>query len=205
MTRLTLLLPAILLLLVTPACRHFGARAMPETSPVPVAQARESHGTTPLHGSSFTPGNLRPEEIATEIAELELTSRNPLATAAERTEALRRLAVLHLLPNNPSRSLALAAKTQEAYLQSRPHETARQEGEIWLALILEKLDRDRLLQQNAKKNQEMAGALANLDAEKQRLAQKLAAQEAINTKLKGDIEKLKFIDLSVEKKRKNFR
>lgn len=169
----------VLMLATTPGCQHLGAKAVPP----PKSTA----------------------EQAAEIVGLELTSRNPRATAAEKAEALRRLALLHLAPQNPVRNLALAAETQAAYLQLRPPETARQEGEIWLALIRDRLASEQLQQQQSEKIREQERALAGLGAEKQRLAQKSAAQEAVNAQLEEDIEKLKSIDLSVEMKRKSFR
>lgn len=200
-------LPSLaLLLLAIPGCQHLGAKAFPpREGPAPVAQAGESHGVATQKESPFAPGYLRPEEITGEISKLSLAVRNPGATGAERAEALRRMALLHLAPNNPSPSLALAAAAQADYLKLQPAETARQEGEIWLALIHEQLDRELLLQQRSEKIREKEGVLAELGQEKQRLAQKIAAMEGVNAKLKEDIEKLKFIDLALEKKRKNLR
>lgn len=169
----------VLVLAATPGCQHLGAKAVPPPA--------------------------SPAEQATEITGLELTSRNPQASDGERAEALRRLALLYLAPENPARNLALAAKSQAAYLQLQTQETARQEGEIWLALLREALESEQLLQQQTEKIREQERTLAGFGAEKQRLAQKIAAQEAVNAKLKADIEKLKSIDLSVEMKRKSFR
>jgi hypothetical protein len=202
---------AIVLLMVlaaTVGCQSLGVKAPkppPPEEQAPLAQIIEEPAAAAPEESAFAPGNLRAVEIATEIGDLESISRNPRATDAEKAEALRRLALLHLAPHNPARDLALAAEAQAAYLELQPAGTARQEGEIWLALILERLGSERLLQQQSEKIREKDGALAGLGAEKQRLTQKIAAQETVNAKLKADIEKLKFIDLSVEKKRKSFR
>lgn len=188
----------LLLVLAVSACQHLDAKALPpREGPAPVAARPQE--------SPFTPGYLRAEEIPGEITKLAWTSRNPEATEAERAEALRRLALLHLVPKNPARSQALAAEAQADYLTMQPPEPARQEGEIWLNLINEGLAREQLLHQQSQKIREKEGALAELGEGKQRLTQKLAALEKVNAKLKEDIEKLKFIDLSVEKKRKNLR
>lgn len=195
----------LLMMVAVPGCQHRGPAAVAPRDSAPLEQAGQEPAVAAQEESAFAPGSLRVEELSAKIAGLELTSRNPRASDAEKAEALRRLALLHLAPHNPARSLILAAEAQAAYLKLRPVEAARQEGEIWLALILDRLRDERLLQQQSEKIQERDRALAELGGEKQRLAQKIAAQEVVNAKLKADIEKLKFIDLSVEKKRKSFR
>lgn len=195
----------LLLLAAIPGCQHLGPKVEGPKGQAPLEQVGQGPAVAIQEESAFTPGSLRVEELAAEISSLELTSRNPRASDAEKAEALRRLALLHLAPHNPARNLTLAAEAQAAYLKLQPPEAARQEGEIWLALVLDSLRVERLLQQQSEKIQERDRALAELGGEKQRLAQKIAAQETVNAKLKADIEKLKFIDLSVEKKRKSFR
>jgi hypothetical protein len=211
MTRRCLPVIAILLMLaVNPGCQHLGSKGVVPAGSAPADPAGTGLTAAPptvalQEEAVFAPGQLRAAEIPGEIAGLELTSRNFQASVTERAEALRRLALLHLAPQNPARSPALAAEAQSAYLQLRPGDPARQEGEIWLALILDRLESERLLRQQSEKIRDKERACAELGAEKQRLAQKIADQEAANAKLKADIEKLKFIDLSVEKKRKSFR
>ncbi|HSH13528.1 MAG TPA: hypothetical protein VLA15_07255, partial [Desulfurivibrionaceae bacterium] len=152
MTWLRLHLLDLLLVLAVSGCQHLGAKALPPSpSPAPVAARPQD--------SPFTPGYLRAEEIPGEIAKLAWLSRNPEATEAERTEALRRLALLHLAPKNPARSLAMAAEAQADYLTMQPPETARQEGEIWLNLIREGLAREHLQQQQSQKIREKEGTL----------------------------------------------
>jgi hypothetical protein len=189
-------------------CQHLGAKAarLPPAeaqSPVAAIEARPVSGVP--EAPAFAPGNLRAEEIPGAIAGLELSLRNPQASEEEKAEALRRLALLHLAAHNPSRSLSLAAEAQKGYLKLRPAETAGQEGEIWLNLIEDTLAGEQLLQQQAEKIREKENTLRNLGAERQRLALQLANQEALNAKLKADIEKLKSIDISVAQKRNGAR
>lgn len=195
----------MLLLAAVPGCQQLGPKAVAPIASAPLEQAGQEPAVATQEESAFNPGSLRVEEISARIAGLKLISRNPQASDAEKAEALRCLALLHLAPHNPARNLMLAAEAQAAYIKLRPGESVRQEGEIWLALILDRLRDERLLQQQSEKIQERERVLAELGGEKQRLAQKIAAQETVNAKLKADIEKLKFIDLSVEKKRKSFR
>ncbi len=195
----------LLMLAAASGCQHLGSKVAAPKGPDSAGQAGEGSAVAIREKAVFSPGSLRDEELSAEIANLELTSRDPQASNAEKAEALRRLALLYLAPHNPARNLTLAAEAQAAYLKLQPPEAARQEGEIWLALVLDSLRVERLLQQQSEKIQERDRVLAELGGEKQRLAQKIAAQETVNAKLKADIEKLKFIDLSVEKKRKSFR
>lgn len=206
MTRLRPHPLVLLLILAVPGCQLLGAKDLPPgESPAPVGQAAEHLKAATLRESPFTPGDLRPEEIPGEITKLVLISRNPEATEAERAEALRRLALLHLATRNPARSQALAAEALADHLNLLPPGLLRQEGQIWLNLIREGLTREQLQQQQSQKIRKKEDDLTELGEEIQRLVQKLAALEKVNAKQKEDIEKLKFIDLSMEKKRKNLR
>lgn len=206
MTRLRPHPLVLLLMLAVSGCQLLGAKALPPgESPAPVGPAAEHRKAATPRESPFTPGNLQPEEIPGEISNLALISLDPQNPEAERAEALRRMALLHLAARNPARSLALAAKAQTDYLNLLPPGPSRQEGEIWLALVSEGLAGEQLLLRQSQKNRKKEGALTDLGEENQRLAQKLDALEKLNANLKEDIERLKFIDLSMEKKRKNLR
>jgi len=200
--------PLILLLALTASagCQRLGGGVpKPQQEEEIRSELPEERSPPPPQTPDFQPGNLRPEEYAAEISALETVARTSTANDRERAEAFRRLALLYLAPHNPARNLALAAEALASYLKLQPAGPARQEGEFWLALVQDSLACERLLQQQGEKTREKDAQLAELGAEKQRQAQKFAALEAANAKLKADIEKLKFIDLSVEKKRKNFR
>jgi len=201
-------LPALVLLLLAalPGCQQLGTRGpAPLANPTQVTKAPGSPASVRPEESAVTPGHQPTGNIPDAIAALELTCRNPQSTEAEKAEAWRHLAMLYLTPANPARSLTLAADAQTAYLQLLPAAKARQEGEIWLALILDALNSEQLRQQQSEKIREKDWRLTELNGEKQRLSQTLAALEAGNAKLRADIEKLKLIDISVEKKRKSFR
>lgn len=189
-------------------CQPLGDKvALPPVAPPPETGAPAAEGVADVapREDPFAPGSYSAEEIAGEIARLEKVTNHPLATEAEKGEAMRRLALLYLASQNATRNMGLAAEAQSGYLALRPAEPARQEGEIWLALIQEGLASEQLMQQQLKKIGEKERALDELVAEKQRLAVQLASLEAVNAKLKTDIEKLKFIDISVEQKRKSIR
>lgn len=204
-------LPTLALLLglgLPLGCRHLGGMTPPPpaASQVPAAVGgTEPTAASPARPPPFTPAAVRPEAIPGEIAALELAARDPAASAPEKAETLRRLALLHLDSRNPARSPKLAAAAHSAHLELLPDGATRQEAEIWLDLLREQLGSEQLLRQQSEKLRDKERALADLGAEKQRLGQKNAALETANAKLKDDIEKLKFIDLSVEKKRKTLR
>lgn len=210
MSRFTAATTLLLLLGTAPACTPM--RPTDPTPPLPTAgeQSADQHGATvnaPPPESSTTPptAELPAEAIPGEISRLGRISQNSSAGPAEKAESLRRLALLHLSPQNPARDLELAAAAQAAYVETLSPGLLRQEGEIWLALINTAREDEQLQRRQAANIHEKDKALAALGAEKQRLLQKITGLEASNTKLKGDIEKLKFIDLSMEKKRQVFR
>ncbi|NTV14980.1 MAG: hypothetical protein HGA96_13780 [Desulfobulbaceae bacterium] len=212
MSRLTLAIILLLILGTAPACTQFRPQSPPpdkaDSATADSAETEQAAAAPVLprpESATIHTGELLAEAIPDEISRLEAIARDHLASAAARSEGLRRLALLHLSPQNPARDLELAAAAQAAYLETLAPGVLRQEGEIWLDLIKAAQEGERLLRQQAAGNREKEKTLAALGAEKQRLLQKITALEASNTKLKGDIEKLKFIDLSMEKKRQSFR
>ncbi len=205
MNRRAIHITLLWLLVIATACAPLPAQPPPAPTGSKANTAEATEQT--IAHLTISPGNaaneLRAEEIPGKISQLEAISRNPTISAAEKSDSLRQLTLLHLSPQNSARSFKLAAATQAAYVETLAPGALRQEGEIWLDLLKMARDSENLQRQQALDNRGKDQALAALGAEKQRLLQKITTLEASNAKLEGDIEKLKFIDLSMEKKRKN--
>lgn len=158
-------------------------------------QSAQSHSPSQQEKKGYIALNkLKPKDYQKAIVDLEREIRQGISSPQALAEAHRRLALLYLLPNNPMRNEKKAAKALRSYVKMSPEGTERLENSLWLQLLEEKL----ALGERKRKE------LTACDAEKQRLAEQAEDLSAKNTKLNEDIEKLKLIDLSVEKKRKSF-
>ena len=106
------------------------------------------------------------------------------------------------MPANPQRDLHKSAVALQGYVEQIPDGLEKQENRIWLQLL-----RDKILQEKSLKAlEEGSGRVTTaLEKEKQELNQRIQDLTNSNAKLKQDLEKLKMIDLSVEKKRKIYR
>jgi len=136
------------------------------------------------------------------IADLERKINLLEPSSPVRAEAQHCLALLCLLPENPLRDESKAIAALQAYVEFLPEGTTKIEKGLLLQLLKEKLALEKnctALREKNKRN------LTILEAEKQHLIMQVEDLTAKNAKLNEDIEKLKLIDLSVEKKRKNYR
>jgi hypothetical protein len=139
-----------------------------------------------------------PEAIASLERKISLLDHSPPAQA----EAQHRLALLYLLTENPLRDENKAIAALRTFVELLPEGTTKLENSLWLQLLQEKLTLAKncaALREKNKRN------LTVLEAEKQHLLRQVEDLTAKNFKLNEDIEKLKLIDLSVEKKRKSYR
>lgn len=158
-------------------------------------QSAQSHSPSQQEKKGYIALNkLKPEDYPKAIADLEREISQGISSPQALAEANRRLALLYLLPKNPLRNENKAAKALRSYVKMLPEGTERLENSLWLQLLEEKL----ALGERKRKE------LSSFEAEKKRLAKQVEDLSAQNTKLNEDIEKLKLIDLSVEKKRKSF-
>jgi hypothetical protein len=145
---------------------------------------------------------LKPADFPEEIERLEKAIDSANSTAHEKAESQHRLALLYLLPANPHRDLHKGAVALQGFVEQIPDGLVKQENSIWLKLL-----RDKILQEKSLKELEERSGLATtaLEKEKQQLSQQVQDLTDSNARLKQDMEKLKMIDLSVEKKRKSYR
>jgi len=145
---------------------------------------------------------LNPADFPPEIKRLEKAIDSANSSALEKAANQHRLALLYLLPANPHRDLHKGAVALQSYVKLIPDGLDKQENSIWLQLL-----QDRISQENSLKELEERSGLATtaLEKEKQQLSQQVQDLTNRNARLKQDLEKLKMIDLSVEKKRKSYR
>ncbi len=127
----------------------------------------------------------------------------------------RELAHLHLSPNNPKRDLSQAASELKKYLETEKNVRARNDTENMLELLKEIGALDQKVTELQKKLhgtdaaqkfiKEKNSQIKQLSRENKALKKRQGELLADNKKLETTIEKLKFLDLNLEKKRKTFR
>ena len=145
---------------------------------------------------------LKPEDFQEEIKRLEKAYDSGGLSAPEKAENQHRLALLYLMPANPHRDLRKGAAALQNYLQQLPEGLAKTEGNLWLQLLRDKITLEKGYRELRERSDSETAAL---EKEKQHLSLRLKDLADDNAKLKQDLEKLKMIDLSVEKKRKSYR
>lgn len=149
----------------------------------------------------FDPQRIKSTDFATETRKLTLITRNPATDAARRAEAHRRLAILFLIPRNPARDLARGLEELGHYLEAAPEKMDRPAAAGWATAIKFWTEQEEL----EKKISALKKAVADLDEKNRQLAREKEDLGSTNAELKKIIEKLKNLDLSLEKKRRDFR
>ncbi|MBU0481532.1 MAG: hypothetical protein KKG47_10550 [Proteobacteria bacterium] len=177
-------------------------------------------GCLPITGKNratdFSTEGLSQKEFAFRIRKLQ----NDYLTLDEKEgpDAVRihqDLVSLFLSPHNPDRDLGRAATELEEIISLSPQGPERDEAKSILTILNEFTEQRRVIEtlqaqlDEAQSARESQGAkdrrIKELTAENTSLKQRQEELRAENRKLETTIEKLKFLDLNIEKKRKNFR
>lgn len=125
------------------------------------------------------------------------------------------LAKLYLSPKNPGRDTIKAASELEMFLKTTPQGNKRDDAENIL-MILNEIHRNKTYITELQKKLEQAQPARDEIKEAHLQIEKLIRENSLlkkrqkelladNNKLEKTIEKLKFLDLNLEKKRKDFR
>lgn len=160
---------------------------------------------------------MAPEDFATQIKKLReerpsLPNRFNLGIISA---THRELVRLYLSPRNPQRDTVKAASELEQYIEINPEGKNRDDAENILAILQEiseqnaknaelqkKLGEARSTNDSARKKNSRLKKLTSENASLRKRQKELLAD---NKKLEMTIEKLKILDLNLEKKRKTFR
>ena len=126
-------------------------------------------------------------DFAREIKKHTATTKSKQATIQEKAEAHRLLAIIYLIPRNPKQSEKKALNELGKYLEMTPGGLDRTTAASWATAI-----------RSTRNFRELERKVRKLGGENRQLT-------AHNAKLEEDIEKLKNLDLSLEKKKKSFR
>jgi len=184
-------LPLALLLFATAGCSTLLARLSDPAS-----------HSNPNGIETIALDRLKPADLPEEIERLEKATSSSDTPVLENVENQHRLALLYLLPANPNRDLNKGARALKNYVEQLPEGMAKLENGLWLQLLQDQI----LLDKKFNELEETSGRnTTSLEREKQQLTQRIQDLTNSNAKLKQDMEKLKMIDLSVEKKRKSYR
>ena len=136
-------------------------------------------------GQSFM--QMEKADFAREIKKHTAITKSKQASIQEKAEAHRQLAIIYLIPRNPKQSEKKALNELGKYLEMTPEGLDRATAASWATAIRSSRD-FRELERKVKK----------IGSKNRKLA-------AHNAKLEENIEKLKNLDLSLEKKKKSFR
>ena len=154
----------------------------------------------PLSPSTDTTGNgqafmqMEKADFAREIEKLTRITRSPQTSKQEKAAAHRQLAIIYLIPRNPGHDQNKAVDQLGKFLEMSPGGLDQASAASW-ATALKSAREYQDLERKAKK-------LGNKNRQLTKANKKLTSR---NAKLEEDIEKLKNLDLSLEKKRQRFR
>ena len=149
----------------------------------------------------FTPQENQSSDFATEIEKLIGISADTKASNIEKAEAHRRLAILYLNPKNPARDFRRAVDELGKFLELAPERLDAPTAASW-ATALKSGEELQAMQEeilNLKKQ------MARLNRNNRQLAKDKKDLKTANTEFAEIIEKLKQLDLSMEKKRRDLR
>lgn len=150
---------------------------------------------------AFTPQALKAADFAREIEKLTLIIQNQTVSREKRSEAHRRLAILYLNPRNPERNFLKSIDELGEFVDSAPEKMDKAGAADWVTA----LKTGKELQDMRKKTTRLEKQLELLTEENQLLVNEKEGLEKTNSGLNKTIEKLKNLDLSLEKKRRTFR
>ncbi len=156
----------------------------------------------------FAPHKLSRADFAKEIKALSEIAENANASNLDKAEAHRRLAILYLIPRNPDSDFRSAASELGKFMEMAPEKfddiavaswaTALKSGEESLALKTKVATLE-------KEKSQLKTKVAALNKKNSQLSKEKDSLAASNAELMKIIENLKKLDLSLEKKRRNFR
>ena len=126
-------------------------------------------------------------DFAREIEKLTAIARSSQTSKQEKAEAHRQLAIIYLIPRNPKQDQDKAIAELGRFLEMNPGGLDQASAASWATAL------------------KSAREFRELENEKRQLAKANKKLAARNTRLEEDIEKLKNLDLSLEKKRQRFR
>ncbi|MBU0484409.1 MAG: hypothetical protein KKB30_07845 [Proteobacteria bacterium] len=158
--------------------------------------------------ASFNAGNkaglhTQPADYTNQTTELLATIKNEPNPATEAKTRLQ-LAGIYLSHNNPDKDYQKALKQLELFTLLDQDTGKSFEIQNWLA-VLKEVNKEPVTEPLKKKINNLSDSLKRtekISKEREQQNQKLAAE---NAELKVTIEKLKYLDLNLEKKRKNYR
>ncbi len=156
----------------------------------------------------FAPHQLSSTDFAKEIKSLSEIAENAASSNLDKAEAHRRLAILYLIPRNPDSDFQRATSELGKFLEMAPDKfddhataswaTALQSGEEYLSLKTKVATLE-------KENSKLKSKVGALDKKNSQLSKEKESLTVSNAELMKIIENLKKLDLSLEKKRRNFR
>lgn len=176
--------------------------ARPPTAPPATAVEKPAPGPGPTAARPAAP--LGPKSITARIKALEAKLLKG-AKADPRGEISLELAKLYSHPANPSPDHGKALAMMRAYLSLAPPDGKDPEADRLLAL-LEAIDRlGRLLRDSRTREKEYVGQIQSLQQRERELQEREQEQLAEIELLRARIDKLKTLDLEMEKRRKSVR
>ena len=149
---------------------------------------------SPSTNNDQTFRQMKKNDFAIEIKKLTKIVKSPQVSDQEKAEAHRRLAIIYLIPRNPQQDQKKALNELGKFLEMAPGELNQTSAASW-ATAIKSAGEYKELERKAKK----------LGSENRKLTEANRNLAASNARLEADIEKLKNLDLSLEKKRKSFR
>ena len=161
--------------------------------------------------SDFAPQKLHHTDFAKKIRKLTITSQDPKSSNLEKAEAHRRLAILYLIPRNPDSDFRSAANELGKFLEIAPDKLDNLAAASWATALKSGEEYQSLKTKVAavaalnKKNSQLKTKVAALNKKNSQLTKEKKDLAEANTELMKTIEKLTKLDLSLEKKRRNFR
>ena len=154
----------------------------------------------PISSPTKTTGNdqaflqMGKADFTREIRKLTGITGSPQTSKQEKAEAHRQLAIIYLIPRNPKQDQNKAVNELGRFLEMSPGGLDQASAASWATAL-----------KSAREYRELERKAKNLSGENRQLATANKKLAAYNAKLEEDIEKLKNLDLSLEKKRQRFR
>ena len=161
--------------------------------------------------SDFAPQKLKSPDFAEEIRNLARISEDTKTSNIEKAEAHRRLAILYLIPRNPDSDFRSAANELGKFLEIAPDKLDNLAAASWATALKSGEEYQSLKTKVAavealnKKNSQLKTKVAALNKKNSQLTKEKKDLAEVNTELMKTIKKLTKLDLSLEKKRRNFR
>jgi PBP1b-binding outer membrane lipoprotein LpoB len=158
----------------------------------PLSSSTSKTGTSETGNQTFL--RMEKADFTRAIEKLTEITRSPQTSKQEKAEAHRQLAIIYLIPRNPKQDPNKATNELGKFLEMSPDGLDQASAASWATAI-----------KSAREYREMERKAKKLSGENRQLTKANKKLAARNAKLEEDIEKLKNLDLSLEKKRQLFR